>query len=460
MTTQKFITEEPQTSIRHSHYGWNGETYVKIKGYCYMITTSKGYGGKVSSTARKVNDAGTSGGMRAVSFSVFGGEEWALITEEARATESKITEIHTKAIEKFLAMETELPAKEEAYEIKPGQVIISVGYGLSEGRDCVVYKVDEDNYYFVNKDTLELGADQLHHLSNISKRFGIGRYYEEGDMMDVDTVNNLVLDAIDKRKSDEAEAPAKAAAAKAESEAAIAALKAEYPYLNEKTDRSGGVFVAKNIRIELKRHFPEISFGVTSSYSSVNVTWTDGPSTRKVKAIIDKYEDHVTDISGDFRDYDPSLFNRVFGGCNYVFENRDISKETLQTLTEWAQKHRPERVNREVNELFADNDIPAVPWHITRAEDEHGYHIEALEPVAVPEAVAAATPSPVMVGKASVSFNAEKNGIEIKFPAKPSDETLNALKSVGFRWSRFGGVWWIKRTPELQGRIESLLKAL
>lgn len=480
METKNFITEEPKTSIAKNHFGWQGETYVKIKGFCYMITTSKGYSGFISSTARKVNDGGEGGGFRSVSFEMFGGETWDLLKEKANASEAKIRELHTQALNKFLAMESELPDKQETYKIVPGQVIIFIGGGNSESHNEVVYKVDEKTYYTVNKETLELGQGELYHLKDIRKQFGIGHYYEEGSMMNVDEVNELVMDAIQKRKRDEEERPAKEAAAKAEKAAAIAALKAEYPYLIERKEQGGGVFAAQNIRIELKRHFPNVKFRVRSEYSSVNIDWTDGPSCAQVKSITNKYEDHCTDHTGDFRDYDPSLFNKVFGGCNYVFENREISDETNRIITDWAKEHLgegaeayPEMLNREVNDMFQQNAIPATPWHITRAEDEHGYHIEALPVAPVPavaavpelaegvEAAEAAPPAApfksISLGEAKVAYNAEKNGIEVSFPAKPSDETLNALKSLGFRWSKFSRVWWIKRTPELQQRLETLL---
>ena len=43
-----------------------------------------------------------------------------------------------------------------------------------------------------------------------------------------------------------------------------------------------------------------------------------------------------------------------------------------------------------------------------------------------------------------VRKNEEKNGVEIKFSSKPSDEILSKLKSNGFRWSKFSKVWYCK----------------
>ena len=48
----------------------------------------------------------------------------------------------------------------------------------------------------------------------------------------------------------------------------------------------------------------------------------------------------------------------------------------------------------------------------------------------------------------SYKLNNEKNGVELYFNACPSEETRNTLKSNGWRWSKFGGCWYNKQTPE------------
>ena len=460
MEKQKFITETPQTTISKSHHGWVGETYVKIKGYCYMITTMKSHSGVIVSTARKVNDEGSSNGFRSVSYTVFSGESWTLMKEKANATESKIREIHTAALNKFLAMDDQLPSKKEAYVVKPGQVITCIGPGLSENRDNVIYMVEGNRYYYVNTKTLELCHDNMNLLRNISKKFGIGKYYKEGDMMNIDEVNDIVLDAIEKQKRDEEERPAREAKAKAERAAKIAALKAEYPYLIEKKDRSGGVFAARNIRIELSRHFPEVKFSVNSTYSTVRIVWTDGPTAKEVMKIVSKYKDHIYDYSSDYLDYSPSLFNEVFGGCNYIFTTRKISEATMETIKAWANEVYPDMADRKIYDLFENNAIPSGAWRISLNEKQM-YHIEAVkedqsDSETMPETEAKAESTELTF---NIRNNTEKGGIEISFEQKPDDKVLQMLKDIGFRWSRFNRVWWIKNTPEAQRKINALLKA-
>lgn len=48
----------------------------------------------------------------------------------------------------------------------------------------------------------------------------------------------------------------------------------------------------------------------------------------------------------------------------------------------------------------------------------------------------------------TVTRNIEKDGVEIRFPARPSEETCEALKANGFRWSRFSKCWYAKYTDE------------
>lgn len=43
-------------------------------------------------------------------------------------------------------------------------------------------------------------------------------------------------------------------------------------------------------------------------------------------------------------------------------------------------------------------------------------------------------------------FNHEhKDGVELSFSGKPDERVRNNLKSFGFRWSHFGGVWYLPK---------------
>lgn len=48
----------------------------------------------------------------------------------------------------------------------------------------------------------------------------------------------------------------------------------------------------------------------------------------------------------------------------------------------------------------------------------------------------------------TVTENTEKNGIEIRFPAKPSDEVLTSLKAAHWRYHKAKRMWYTRATPE------------
>jgi len=57
----------------------------------------------------------------------------------------------------------------------------------------------------------------------------------------------------------------------------------------------------------------------------------------------------------------------------------------------------------------------------------------------------------------TIRHNEVKNGIEVVFPAKPDQEIRDALKRLGFRWSRRQGLWYVRYRPELWSGVHALL---
>jgi len=94
-------------------------------------------------------------------------------------------------------------------------------------------------------------------------------------------------------------------------------------------------------------------------------------------------------------------------------------------------------------------------WEITF---HHAYRAaETLDAIAgYGQARPEPTKEPAPVSGVSVSENAEKNGIEIRFPSKPSTEVLDSLKAAGWRWSRFSSCWYTQRSDAARQFAESL----
>lgn len=111
----------------------------------------------------------------------------------------------------------------------------------------------------------------------------------------------------------------------------------DYPYLIKAPHGRGDHLVcAKNIRIELKRAFPGVKFSVRyksfSMGNSITVSWTDGPTTKQVDAIVNKYEygrfDGMTDLSYSV----DSGFMDMFGSAKYLHTSRSYSEKLVRAV--------------------------------------------------------------------------------------------------------------------------------
>lgn len=108
-----------------------------------------------------------------------------------------------------------------------------------------------------------------------------------------------------------------------------ASLPSRFPYLTPGTDEKAG---AVNVRTELQRAFPTVKFSVKIEHrgsSSININWTDGPTTTQVKEITGKYQEGNFNGIEDIYEYNRAVWPEVFGGARYVFANRRESAAYL-----------------------------------------------------------------------------------------------------------------------------------
>lgn len=59
----------------------------------------------------------------------------------------------------------------------------------------------------------------------------------------------------------------------------------------------------------------------------------------------------------------------------------------------------------------------------------------------------------------TVTENPEKDGVELRFPAKPAPEILDSLKAHGWRWSRFSCCWYKRASDEAREFARALASA-
>jgi hypothetical protein len=155
-------------------------------------------------------------------------------------------------------------------------------------------------------------------------RWQVGEDHLNPDQVDVLRAGVSAKEASDKAKQ--------TSAAQAFTQA-VEKLRADYPHL---TQGSGPVVAAKNIRAELKQAFPGVKFSArTSSYSggnSIDISWTDGPTTKQAEAITGKYAGGSFDGMTDSYDYKSSPWTEVFGEAKYVHCNRRYSPQTVVSI--------------------------------------------------------------------------------------------------------------------------------
>lgn len=93
------------------------------------------------------------------------------------------------------------------------------------------------------------------------------------------------------------------------------------------------VTAAKNIRIELKRRWPKVNFSVKSRRFSggnaIDVSWTDGPTSKQVEPIINQYQGGDFDGMTDSFTYRHNDWTRAFGDAKYVHGSRSYSDSLI-----------------------------------------------------------------------------------------------------------------------------------
>lgn len=252
---------------------------------------------------------------------------------------------------------------EQLYRVhlSKGTIVFAYGFAMSK-QTFVVYDDDMnavelflgDDINAIDKYDLDKYFSEIHHLDEttlpISKKFGIGFYYDESGELVPDEIIERSLkraEAVNKFRQQEKERKERESLEETER------LKKEYDYLT-RCEKNDHVTTGKNIRAELKRNFPKTKFSVRyKSFSGGDeyfISWTDGPTTKEVDNIVRKYGDMHPDpySMGDYWDCVPSNFNYLFGSVGYVSVDRSISsdgieyvKQKYSDLTEENMKNYP-----------------------------------------------------------------------------------------------------------------------
>ena len=140
----------------------------------------------------------------------------------------------------------------------------------------------------------------------------------------------------------------------------------------------GGVWTAKNIRRDLKKYWPTIKFRVRSDYSSVDVSWIDGPTEKEVEARIGRYKSGYFNGMEDIYEYHEAAWNHVFGGVKYLSADRECSDALVErVIGEVYVKYRGDLLGyaRPTVEDFRFNRLWSTP--IVSNEISHHWNFQA-----------------------------------------------------------------------------------
>lgn len=247
--------------------------------------------------------------------------------------------------------------------------------------------------------------------------------------------------------------------------------------------------VAKIIRGDLKREYPGQKFSVTSSHfaggSAIDVTWTDGPTYREVHDLVGSYANrgfdgmidlaytiqHVRLPNGEivrcasegsaggggqhpaWKEHHPGA-TPVNCSASYVQCQRHHS----ETAMRWAlaQMVKQQYIIEDDYEIVPGSSgkgwtvSPWVRWHLTPATAETlGYTRYAEEELStLLDTSFYQRPAPVeapasITAPEGATITQERDWLWIQFAAKPADEVIAKLRSLGAQWSKRRAAWYI-----------------
>ena len=164
----------------------------------------------------------------------------------------------------------------------------------------------------------------------ISEKFGIGFYYDLNEPLATDEEINQAIERANQFLKEVEEEKKKVAEERKQAKEEVLQ---KYGEIFDRPNGglcTGAVLVAKHIRKELAIEFPGQKFSVRKeNYSTIYVSWNDGPTRDEVERIIGKHQRCCTRDrwNDDIFDYKDTAFTSVFGGVDYLFCNRETAPE-------------------------------------------------------------------------------------------------------------------------------------
>lgn len=332
----------------------------------------------------------------------------------------------------YILTRTGLEILEKTKEFPIGLKIYAFGAGMSDSVYCVTSLRDQRGLQEVSLVTKYHEGDYFSPITTIdertrpvSKKYGIGFYWDDKEnfIYPKDAVERIKAKAQRETHEIELRVLAKKEADRKEQ----AELPAKYPHLKPYPKNYNEL--RANIMADLKHSFPNRKFSIKKwGHDAIYIRWEDGLKAKEVEDSKYKWIDHKTDFTGDYRDYCPSNFNRVFGGINYIFTERSKSSEVekliedLKEMRDWVERD----LYQTFHEIFCKTSFPPVyeNLRIERTEMMSG-QLHDLYKIAydVPEKV---TPTKIEVSGVEIIDYSEK-AIAVIGDTKPIKDQLKEL---------------------------------
>jgi len=224
--------------------------------------------------------------------------------------------------------------------------------------------------------------------------------------------------------------------------------------------------VAKRIRTQLKDKFKGCNFSVIKeSYSGgdsihINLMSADFDPFRKYEDLSEEVRHRYQEDGRRTEEELKALCSSTHAQLSQYTFREDYNPNTWNNghfLTEKAHNILKEVV-KIVNYYNWDNSDAMTDYF-----DVNFYlHLNIGKwdtPFKIVEAEAKTEPKKEIGSLEEITFNhnTEKNGLEVYFKNKPSQDVLNTLKDNGFRWGRFNKCWYKTFSEEADQEIKKIL---
>ena len=185
---------------------------------------------------------------------------------------------------------------------------------------------------------------------------------------------------------------------------------------------------SRELKKELKNKFKGVKFSVRSGSSSITVRWTDFPTVEAVQEIANKYESVR---------YDEYTGEILCGGNTFVFTENSWSDDMKEAIKENI-------INRFGLSFY--NEYVKNSYDGFRYEKEEAYnelYKKSLEVAAdTEEKEESKAEKKILFSNNDIQVAEVGKTTRIYFNGKPSEETRNSIKALGFRFFKNDGFYW------------------